>query len=279
MGKSVFPQADTELSRSGEFFEFFHDPADEIRRLRDKTVLDLGCGYGGRTVGYARKYLAREVIGVEPFPNIISRCKEFADSLGVTNCLFLVNTQSAIPIPSNCVDVALSYDVFEHVDKPVEMLEEVKRVLRPGGRFLLVFTPYLGAFSHHLDYITRLPGLHWVFRPQTLINAVNAILDDSGVERFGTARQPPAHKSFGDKRWCLPGVNGMTGAEFSRLLNGYRVIEMHSTRLLHRFPILGEPGQWLNGLIARAGGSVAEAVSFNLVAVLEKPAMDVASSC
>ena len=266
-----FPQADVELSRLTEFFEFFHDPAAEKRAIRDKRILDLGCGYGGRTVGYAQEYRAREVIGVEPHLGVINKCREFASSLQATNCRFLVNTQTSIPIESECVDVVISYDVLEHVDNPVAMLEEVKRVLRPGGRCLLVFTPYFGAFSHHLNYITRLPGLHWVFRPQTLVNAVNEILDESAVERFGTVLQPPAHKSFGDKRWCMPGLNGMTGAEFSGLLCGYRVIEMHFTPLLQRFSILGKPGQWLNRLVARGGGSVAEAVSFNLVCVLEKP--------
>ena len=73
------------------------------------------------------------------------------------------------------------------------------------------------------------------------------------------------------KRWCTPSVNGMTGAEFSKLLTAFRVIETHSTPLLQRFPILGRPGQWLNRVIAHVGGNVAEAISFNFVCVLEKP--------
>ena len=63
----------------------------------------------------------------------------------------------------------------------------------------------------------------------------------------------------------------MTGAEFVTLLKGYRVVEMHCTGLLDRFPILGRPGQWINGVIAGAGRTVTEAVSFNMVCVLEKP--------
>jgi SAM-dependent methyltransferase len=273
-GVSRFPQADIELSRVGDFFEFFKDPAGEARRLRGATVLDLGCGFGGRTVGYAQSYGARQVVGVEPFPHVIARCEEFAESMAVTNCRFMVNTQRSIPVASNSIDLAISYDVFEHVDNPVEMLTEVKRVLRPNGWFLLVFTPYFGALSHHLNYVTRLPGLHWLFRPQTLVAAVNRVLGDTGVARFGTSRQPPPHRSFGDKRWCLPGVNGMTGAEFAMLLDGYRVIDMHSTPLLRRFPILGKAGVWLNDAIASVSPTVAEAVSFNVVCVLQNAMSD-----
>src|SRR5205085_9267331 len=127
----------------------------------------------------------------------------FAADRGVQNCQFVVNTQETIPLPSASIDVVVSFDVLEHISNPVAMLSELHRVLVPGGRAFVVFTPYYGAFSHHLNYVSQLPGLHWVFDPQTLINAVNRILRSGGEQRFGTAIQPNAPMSFNGKRRCL----------------------------------------------------------------------------
>lgn len=265
-----FPQAEIELARVAEFFQFFREARELIGALRGKRVLDFGCGYGGRTVGYATTYRAAEVVGVEPFPHVVEKCRAFAKWQGVSNCKFLLNDQTTIPLPDSSIDVAVSYDVFEHVANPAAMLFELRRVLVPGGRIYIVFTPYFGAFSHHLNYITLLPGLHWIFNPQTLINSVNRILRNGGSERFGTSVQPDAPLSFGGKRRCLPGINGLTGTEFLALCRDFRIVETHSTPLLARFRVFGRPGAWLNTQTARVGPRFEEALSFNMVCVLEK---------
>lgn len=157
------------------------------------------------------------------------------------------------------------------------MFEELQRVLVPGGRLYLVFTPYYGALSHHLNYITRLPALHWLFDPQTLVNAVNRILRAGGETRFGTAVQPDAPMSYGGRRRCIPATNGMTGAEFLELVGGIpelHVVDAHCTPLQERFRVLGAPGAWLNRLACRLGARVEEAFSFNLVCILEKASPD-----
>lgn len=263
-----FPQAEIELARVADFFGFFQSPAQVASALRNRIVLDLGCGYGGRTAGYATEYGAAEVIGVEPHAHVIERCSAFAASRGITNCRFLTNDQTGIPLPDRSVDVVVSYDVFEHVTDPAAMLAEIHRVLTPGGMVYLVFTPYFGALSHHLNYITRLPGLHWVFAPQTLVNAVNRLLNDGGVQRFGTSIQPDAPLSFNGARRCLPSINGMSGDEFLSLLHDFEIVDARYTNLLVRFPLLGSVGAWISRRLGSAAPRVEEALSFNLVCEL-----------
>ena len=259
-----------ELARVAEFFQFFREASDVMNAFRGKRVLDFGCGYGGRTLGYATNYGAAEVVGVEPFPHVVEKCRAFAKSRGVLNCMFLLNDQTTIPLPDSSIDVVASFDVFEHVADPTAMLSELRRVLVPGGRMYVVFTPYFGAFSHHLNYITLLPGLHWIFKPETLITSVNRILRNGGSERFGTSVQPDPPLSFGKRRRCLPGLNGVTGTEFIALCRDFRIVAIHSTPLLERFPVLGGLGAWLNVQAARVGPRIQEALSFNMVCVLEK---------
>ena len=270
-GADGFPQAETELAHLDDFFEFFGDPDAVRSALRGQRVLDFGCGYGGRTVGYATRYGAATVIGVEPFEHMVAKGRAFATERGASNCRFLVNTEHTLPLPDDSIDVAISYDVFEHVSDPGAMLSELRRVLVPGGKLYAAFTPYFGAFSHHLNYITRLPGLQWIFDPRTLVNAVNKELENGGAARFGTNPQPAPRLSPNGRRRALPSVNGLTGTEFVELARGsFRVLDARSTPLLKRFRVLGGVGERLNTLINKVSPRIEEALSFNLVLTLQK---------
>ena len=47
---------------------------------------------------------------------------------------------------------------LEHVEDPRASAAEIRRVLRPGGLSVNIFPVYFGALSHHLDYVTTVPG-------------------------------------------------------------------------------------------------------------------------
>jgi ubiquinone/menaquinone biosynthesis C-methylase UbiE len=267
---SCFPQAYEERRRADDFFEFFPEALKPRQFLSGKTVLDFGCGYGGRTVAYAERYNAEEVIGVEVFRNVVGLCQEFAAHLNAHRCQFLLSTQESIPLPDSSIDIVVSYDVFEHVEDPQQSAKEIHRVLKPGGKVLVVFTPFYGAFSHHLNFATRLPGLHWIFRPQTLVAAVNRF-QHSHADRATTKPLPPPLRSYGNRRWSIPTINGMTSQEFLSLLKDFNILYVNATPLLSKFRILGRLGAMINGLFSSPYSAWGEAVSFNLVCILEKP--------
>ena len=188
-----FPQAERESSAFRDFYSLFPGIAVEAA-IEGRDVLDFGSGYGGRTVDYARLSGARTVIGVEPFEAPVKLSRDYAASLGTSNVDFRLCTQTTIPLSDASIDVVVSYDVLEHVASPPDAVREIHRVLRPGGTAYLVFPVYFGAASHHLDYVTGLPGLHWVFSARTLVRAVNSILAEE--PRFGTNQQPAPQLSF-----------------------------------------------------------------------------------
>jgi SAM-dependent methyltransferase len=264
-------QSEDEWNRFEEFFRFFAFPAQD--ELRGRTVLDLGSGFGGRSVGYALKCAAREVIGVEITGRQVETSAAYAQLKGAANCRFLLGSQNEIPLPSSSIDVVVTYDVLEHVANPGVVLGEVHRVLRTGGLALVVFTPYYGPFTHHLAYITRLPGLHWFFSADTLITAVNEILSRPGGTRFHPRRQPAPQWSHNRRRRCLPGLNGLTGTEFLALIEdtgGMDVVELRQMPLLERYRVCGGIGVLLNRALLRLGPVVRDALSFNLACVLRK---------
>jgi len=175
--------------------------------LAGRRVLDVGCGYGGRTVYYARTCEALEVVGIEISEAMLARCRALAARTGVLNVEFALGTAESLPLPDDSFDAVISFDVLEHVADPGASLRETHRVLRPGGDAWFVFPTYLGARSSHLDYVTRLPALHRVFDPETLVEVTNELLA-ADPARYRTSLQPaPAVGSLG--RLTLPTLNGL----------------------------------------------------------------------
>ncbi len=197
----------TEFDDGERFFSEFRGgltPAD----LAGKRLLDVGCGYGGRTLHYALRCGASEAEGIEPGAVMVERCRALAKELGAKNVRFETGVAEDLPFPDDSFDVVTSFDVLEHVESPFDALAEIRRVLRPGGRAWVVFPTYRGMRASHLDYLTRIPALHRVFDPDTIIAVVNSILVEHG-ERIGVPEQPPSRLSAIGHR-TLPGLNGLT---------------------------------------------------------------------
>jgi SAM-dependent methyltransferase len=203
-----YAQGLAEQANVGGFYAHF--PSSLPEALAGRRVLDFGCGYGGKTVAYAEH--AAFVAGIEPFENMIELAKGFA--AGVPNVEFKVCPEDRVPYPDASFDVVVSHDVLEHVANPATSLREIARVLKPGGVAYLVFPPYDGMFSHHLDYVSLAPALHWMFSATTLVGAVNRV---QARRNIGVARQPPPKTSWNGRRPVLPQLNGLTGREFEVL--------------------------------------------------------------
>jgi 2-polyprenyl-3-methyl-5-hydroxy-6-metoxy-1,4-benzoquinol methylase len=204
-----FAQGFTESGVVGQFYDFFPELPTA---LEGKDVLDFGCAYGGKAVEFAKH--AKSVSAIEPFPHVIELAQAYARHLGTANVEFQVCSQDSIPYRDESFDIVLSHDVIEHVDDPSGSLREIERVLKPGGKAYVVFPPYDGMFSHHLDYATLLPGLHWLFAAETLVDVVNTL-------PTGMAEQPKPLPSWDKRRKVLPWLNGLTGPQFHKLAEAF----------------------------------------------------------
>lgn len=90
-------------------------------------VLDLGCGTG-TMLGYLRRF--GEVDGVDADEHAVRYCH----TRGHTRVQLLES--AALPFPDHSFDLVTALDVLEHIDDDRRALEEIARVLRPGGTFL-----------------------------------------------------------------------------------------------------------------------------------------------
>ena len=110
------------------------------------TLLDMGCGEGRHSIG-ALLETSANVIGLDLSQNDLStaksRLKDFDISDLQTSCNFGVANINDIPIENSKLDAVMCSEVLEHIDSPQESIEELIRVLKPGGVLALSVPRYL----------------------------------------------------------------------------------------------------------------------------------------
>ncbi|HKE33170.1 MAG TPA: methyltransferase domain-containing protein [Candidatus Angelobacter sp.] len=98
-------------------------------------VLDLGCGAGMDSIVAARRVgPAGRVIGVDFSKAMLARARAAKEQAHLPHLDFLYGDAEHLPLPGETVDVALVNGIFNLNPKRRQILSELVRVLRPGGR-------------------------------------------------------------------------------------------------------------------------------------------------
>lgn len=103
---------------------------------REWTVADIGTGTGYLLPSLAVRFA--RVIAVDASPAMLGCAKRRAADAGATNVEFHPGDLGKLPIADGACDAAIACLVLHHVAKPQEALAELHRILRPGGRALIV---------------------------------------------------------------------------------------------------------------------------------------------
>lgn len=103
---------------------------DKLIDWQDKAVLDLGCA-GGFMAEVLDDRAAR-VTGIDPAADAIAAARAHAQGRDIR---YDVGVGEALPYPDARFDVVVCVDVLEHVQDLQQVLSEVARVLKPGGKF------------------------------------------------------------------------------------------------------------------------------------------------
>ena len=119
----------------------FRETLVGLARLADRErVLDVGCGTGSLAI-VAKQHVgpAGEVAGIDASPAMVARARSKAAKAGV-DVSFRNGVAEALPFPDAQFDVVLSTMMLHHLPRNArqECAREIRRVLRPGGRVLVV---------------------------------------------------------------------------------------------------------------------------------------------
>lgn len=96
-------------------------------------VLDLGCAGGFMSEAIAKS--GAQVTGIDPAAEAIAAAQAHAEASGLS-IRYDVGVGEALPYADDAFDVVVCVDVLEHVTDLQRVLDEVYRVLKPGGVFL-----------------------------------------------------------------------------------------------------------------------------------------------
>jgi ubiquinone/menaquinone biosynthesis C-methylase UbiE len=101
-------------------------------------VLDVGCGTGTLAILAKRSAPGSEVTGIDPDEMALARAWAKARRAGL-DVRFEAARADALPCPDASIDRVLSSFMFHHLqgDEQRAMLNEARRVLKPGGRLHL----------------------------------------------------------------------------------------------------------------------------------------------
>jgi ArsR family transcriptional regulator len=99
-------------------------------------VADLGCGEGYLTIEAAR--WARHVIAIDRSREALARGRDLAKRRKLTNITWKRGDIERVPVADRSVDVALLSQALHHAERPDRALAEAQRILKPGGRVLLL---------------------------------------------------------------------------------------------------------------------------------------------
>ena len=99
------------------------------------VVLDLGCGAGTDLLIAAQMAgPSGRAIGVDMTPAMLDRARVGAEALGLANVELHESLIERLPLDDASVDVVISNGVIDLVPDKDAVLDEIDRVLRPGGR-------------------------------------------------------------------------------------------------------------------------------------------------
>jgi len=118
--------------------KIWQNPEEILRTIEIKsefTVADLGCGSGFLTVPLSRK--ARKVYGIDIQKEMLEFLEQKMRSLKIENIHPLLSKENEIPLGNASVDLLVSMNTLHEFDDKERMVEEMKRVLKQGGKALI----------------------------------------------------------------------------------------------------------------------------------------------
>lgn len=131
-----------------EYFDFYNRLREDIepisysyelheyKNFANKKVLDVGCGNGYILSKYAGE--GAKTYGIDITQASIDLCRKRFEYLELKGEFKVADAQD-IPFPDNTFDCICSMGVLHHVPNTQKAIDEIYRVLKPGGRLIVMF--------------------------------------------------------------------------------------------------------------------------------------------
>lgn len=144
MGNSEFPylhgfskKEQDRLRTQAEFAEFI--VYQDVNFSGVKNLLELGCGVGAQTEILLRRFPKLNIVGIDLNDNQLNAANEHLANFSQYKNRYSIQKMNAedIEFESHSFDAAFLCWILEHVPSPINVLAEVRRVLKPGAKIII----------------------------------------------------------------------------------------------------------------------------------------------
>ena len=184
--------------------------------VKDKNVLDFGCGEGGFVVAMAANSTCK-VDGID-IQDEFKVATDYINQHKITNAQLIAGNSKILKDAS--YDVIISHDSFEHFEQPEIILDEMVRLLRPNGQLFIKFGPtWMSPYGRHMSgtFKKSRPWIHLLI-PEKNMMRVHSVYHNDKI----------LYEKYTD---LLGGLNKMTIEKALKLLKNHSQLKIESTKI------------------------------------------------
>ncbi|MDG2139608.1 MAG: class I SAM-dependent methyltransferase [Flavobacteriales bacterium] len=167
-------KGDDELERYP--IQLYHHVCSQID-LNGLNVLEVGSGRGGGASFIARYHNPKTVTGIDISQNAINLCQ---NTYNINNLKFLIGDSENIPFDDNYFDAVVNVESSHCYPSLDKFINEVNRVLKPGGSFLYCDLVITSELEDHLNQLKNddLELVNYKDITDNIIKASDLMTDD-----------------------------------------------------------------------------------------------------
>ena len=173
--------------------------------IKEKTVVDFGCGLGFQTAALANAG-AKLVLGLDVNEEYIDYATKHAQECAGNKekVLFSANYKGEV-----CkYDAVISQNAMEHYSDPSEVLERMKDLIHEDGQLMITFgPPWYAPYGSHMHFFCKLPWVNILF-PEKAVMQVRKKYRNDGARRYEEVES---------------GLNKMSLSKFEKLCKNHRL--------------------------------------------------------
>ncbi|MEO0138359.1 MAG: class I SAM-dependent methyltransferase [candidate division WOR-3 bacterium] len=102
------------------------------------VIVDIGAGTGYFSIPLAQRFPKSLVYCLDIQDEMLRILKEKVDRLNLKNIRILKSEENKLPLEDDMADVVIMAHVFHELEDPVKIFNEVKRILKENGEFLVI---------------------------------------------------------------------------------------------------------------------------------------------